>query len=182
MAASTAGHSCLYSFSRSALPLRAADVERFEVEVLGLLGHDCDARGLRPAALPSSSVSFVFSTSSIFSDQLAEGGGDPLVALGLGLLQRLSRTPSAPLRERLMRRENFCVSMTMPSTPEGTSSESFFTSSPARPKMACSSFSSGVSSVLRLGRDLADQDVARPDVGADADDAASRRGCAAPSR
>ena len=58
-----------------------------------------------------------------------------------------------------------------PSTPEGTSSESFFTSSPARPKIACSSFSSGVSSVLRLGRDLAHQDVARLDVGADADDA-----------
>ena len=55
---------------------------------------------------------------------------------------------------RLMRRENFCVSMTMPSTPEGTSSESFFTSSPARPKMACSSFSSGVSSVFDFGETL----------------------------
>ena len=53
-----------------------------------------------------------------------------------------------------MRRENFCVSMTMPSTPEGTSSESFFTSSPARPKIACSSFSSGVSSVLLFGETL----------------------------
>ena len=37
--------------------------------------------------------------------------------------------------------------------------------------MACSSFSSGVSSVFDLGRDLAHQDVARPHVGADAHDA-----------
>ena len=72
---------------------------------------------------------------------------------------------------RLIRRLNRWVLMTMPSTPEGTSSESFFTSSPARPKIACSSFSSGVSSLLDFGRDLADQDVARLDVGADADDA-----------
>jgi len=43
------------------------------------------------------------------------------------------------------------VSMTMPSTPEGTSRLSFLTSSPARPKIACSSFSSGVSSLLDLG-------------------------------
>jgi hypothetical protein len=53
--------------------------------------------------------------------------------------------------ERLMRRENFSVAMTIPSTPEGTSRESFFTSSPARPKIAWRSFSSGVNSVLLFG-------------------------------
>ena len=52
------------------------------------------------------------------------------------------------------RRENLRVPMTMPLVPAGTSSESFFTSSPARPKIACSSFSSGVSSVLLLGLTL----------------------------
>ena len=71
-----------------------------------------------------------------------------------------------------MRRENFCVSMTIPSTPEGTSSESFFTSSPARPKMACSSFSSGVSSVFDFGETLPTRMSPGCDVGAHADDAA----------
>ena len=73
--------------------------------------------------------------------------------------------------ERLMRRENFCVSMTMPSMPEGTSSESFFTSSPARPKIACSSFSSGVSSVFDLGETLPTRMSPGPHVRADAHDA-----------
>ena len=40
------------------------------------------------------------------------------------------------------------------------------------PKIARSSRSSGVSSVSPFGRDLADQDVAGADLGADADDAA----------
>jgi hypothetical protein len=48
-------------------------------------------------------------------------------------------------------RLNRWVAITIPSTPDGTSSESFFTSSPARPKIACSSFSSGVSSLRLLG-------------------------------
>src|SRR5256885_701867 len=52
------------------------------------------------------------------------------------------------------RRLKRCVSMTIPSTPEGTSSESFLTSSPARPKMACKSFSSGVSSERDFGDTL----------------------------
>ena len=55
---------------------------------------------------------------------------------------------------RLIRRLNRWVLITIPSTPEGTSSESFLTSSPARPKIACSSFSSGVSSLLLLGATL----------------------------
>ena len=87
---------------------------------------------------------------------------------------RRRRSPSAALSSSffsssvmLARRLNRCVSMTMPSTPDGTSSESFFTSSPARPKIACSSFSSGVSSLRRLRRHLADQDVARLDERAD---------------
>ena len=61
--------------------------------------------------------------------------------------------------------------MTTPSTPEGTSRQSFFTSSPARPKIACSSFSSGVSSLLDLGETLPTRMSPGLDEGADADDA-----------
>ena len=53
-----------------------------------------------------------------------------------------------------MRRLNRWAPMTTPSSPAGISSESFFTSSPARPKIACSSFSSGVSSLLLFGATL----------------------------
>jgi hypothetical protein len=53
----------------------------------------------------------------------------------------------------------------------GTSSESFFTSSPARPKIACSSFSSGVSSLLLFGATLPTRMSPGP-TRADADDAA----------
>ena len=74
----------------------------------------------------------------------------PALSTSLSSFSKTFRSSS----ERLMRRENFCVSITMPSIPEGTSSESFLTSSPARPKIACSSFSSGVSSVLLLGLTL----------------------------
>ncbi len=87
-------------------------------------------------------------------DHGAEGCGDLGVALALRPPSVPFRTPCVRLRDRLMRRENFCVSITIPSTPEGTSSESFFTSSPARPKIACSSFSSGVSSVFDFGETL----------------------------
>ena len=55
---------------------------------------------------------------------------------------------------RLIRRLNRWVLITIPSTPEGTSSESFLTSSPARPKIAWSSFSSGVSSLFDFGATL----------------------------
>ena len=71
----------------------------------------------------------------------------------------------------LARRLKRCVSMTTPSMPDGTSRLSFLTSSPARPKMACSSFSSGVSSLFDFGRHLAHENVARKDESADADDA-----------
>ena len=72
--------------------------------------------------------------------------------LGLADLGAGSCWRSSSVRFTL--RENFCASMTMPSTPGGISSESFFTSSPARPKIACSSFSSGVSSLLLFGATL----------------------------
>ena len=104
-------------------------------------------------------------------DQLAEGRGDLLVALRSRLpsasfsnFLRSSSDQAHPAGELLRVDDD-------PSTPEGTSSESFFTSSPARPKIACSSFSSGVSSVFDLRRDLADQDVARLHERADPDDA-----------
>ena len=61
--------------------------------------------------------------------------------------------------------------MTTPSSPAGISSESFFTSSPARPKIACSSFSSGVSSLLDFGAILPTRISPGPDARADADDA-----------
>ena len=55
---------------------------------------------------------------------------------------------------RCMRRLKRFAPMTTPSVPAGTSSESFFTSSPARPKIACSSFSSGLSSDFDFGLTL----------------------------
>ena len=58
----------------------------------------------------------------------------------------------------------------MPLTPGGTLSELSRTSPAFSPKIARSSFSSG-ELALALGRDLADQDVARLDLGADAHDA-----------
>ena len=61
--------------------------------------------------------------------------------------------------------------MTTPSSPAGSSRESFFTSSPARPKIACSSFSSGVSSLLLFGETLPTRMSPGPDARADADDA-----------
>ena len=87
-------------------------------------------------------------------DQRPELVGDRLVAVGSRPPSAPCRTPCARPRSCCARRLNRCVSMTMPSTPDGTSSESFFTSSPARPKIACSSFSSGVSSLFDLGETL----------------------------
>jgi hypothetical protein len=54
--------------------------------------------------------------------------------------------------------------------PEPSSRESFFTSSPARPKIAWRSFFRR-ELVLRLRRDLADEDVAGADAGTDANHA-----------
>ena len=59
----------------------------------------------------------------------------------------------------------------MPMQPEGTRSEVSFTSAAFSPKMARSRRSSGASSVSHLRGDLADEDVAGFDFGADADDA-----------
>ena len=98
-------------------------------------------------------MSFFFEHLLDLLDQLAEAAAIrslPLASASFSAASKVLRSSSV----RLMRRENFCVPMTMPSTPDGTSSESFFTSSPARPKMACSSFSSGVSSVFDLGETL----------------------------
>jgi hypothetical protein len=69
-------------------------------------------------------------------------------------------------------REKIFTSMTTPSMPGGTFSDESFTSFAFSPKIAVSSFSSGLNSCLALRRDLSDQDVARLDVRADADDAA----------
>jgi hypothetical protein len=103
-------------------------------------------------------------------EQLARRVAVLLQELDLGVLDLL-QVAVRSFSVRLTLRENFSAAITMPSTPVGTSSEAFFTSSPARPKIACSSFSSGVSSLLLFGRDLADQDVARLDARADLHDA-----------
>ncbi len=60
--------------------------------------------------------------------------------------------------------------MTMPFIPGGALSDASLTSPAFSPKIALSSFSSGVGFRLALGRDLADQDVAFEDLGADPDD------------
>ncbi len=87
-------------------------------------------------------------------DHRAELVGDRLVARFLDLACAPCRTPSSRRPTCSARRLNRCASMTMPSTPDGTSRLSFLTSSPARPKIACSSFSSGVSSLFDLGETL----------------------------
>ena len=63
-----------------------------------------------------------------------------------------------------------CTSMTVPLVPWSTRSEVSFTSDAFSPKMARSSFSSGVR-WFRPWRDLADQRVAGADFGADEHDA-----------
>ena len=154
MAASTAGHITLCSFSTSVLRCglrsrssRAPILKRAACSTTNL--GSCS-----PAmAVPSSSVSGFSSTlliSTTISPKASEIWALPSLSVSLSVFSKALRSSS----ERLMRRENRCVSITMPSTPEGTSSESFFTSSPARPKMACKSFSSGVNSVLLLGETL----------------------------
>ena len=69
------------------------------------------------------------------------------------------------------RRENTRTSTIVPATPGGTRSEVSRTSEAFSPKIARSSFSSGVIGDFALRRHLADQDVARLHFGADIDDA-----------
>ena len=151
--------------------LGAADVEGLELEPLALVGQrlagPCRGRAAcrwsgrctGPSTTSSSALIICLNSSAILTFSAA--------SMSFSSFSKALRSSSF----RLIRRLNRWVSMTMPSTPDGTSSESFFTSSPARPKIACSSFSSGVSSLLRLRRHLADEDVARLDEGADPDDA-----------
>ena len=68
-------------------------------------------------------------------------------------------------------RLNTRTSTIVPKAPGGRRSEVSRTSEAFSPKMARSSFSSGVIGDFALGGDLADQDVARPHLGADVDDA-----------
>ena len=68
-------------------------------------------------------------------------------------------------------RLNTRTSTIVPDTPGGSRSEVSRTSLAFSPKIARSSFSSGVIGAFALGRDLADQDVARVHFGADVDDA-----------
>ena len=69
------------------LPLRAADVERFDAEILGLLGH---AAVLAAFDQPAAVFVFQFLLQQILDLQheVAESGGNPFVALGLGFLER----------------------------------------------------------------------------------------------
>ena len=142
------------------------------VDLVGLASASPGVRMSRLSSLNAAACSATTLSSLSAAERLAG-----VRVLELLLVEHLARGPStnvAELRRRssccsafsisfcslsialrsssvmLARRLNRWVSMTMPSTPDGTSSESFFTSSPARPKIACSSFSSGVSSLLRL--------------------------------
>ena len=80
-----------------------------------------------------------------------------------------------------IRRLNRLASTTTPSSPAGSSSESFFTSSPARPKIACSSFSSGLSSLLDFGLTLPTRMSPGPTARADLHDAVLVEVASAPS-
>ena len=155
MAASTPGHAILWIASISAIrsALRILPVTARELELLGPFGH---VLGLLPA--DQGGVILVGKRAAESRFHLQDHGGKQfarsrvLPSVSASFRSFSNRLRSSSLR--LMRRENFWVSMTIPSMPEGTSSESFLTSSPARPKMACSSFSSGVSSVFDLGETL----------------------------
>ena len=68
-------------------------------------------------------------------------------------------------------RVNTCTSITVPSMPEGTRSEVSFTSEAFSPKIARSSFSSGVSWVSPLGVTLPTRMSPVLHLGADIDDA-----------
>ena len=68
-------------------------------------------------------------------------------------------------------REKTLTLITLPHSPCGTRSEVSLTSRAFSPKMARSSFSSAEEFRLALGGNLAHQDIVRPDLGADADDA-----------
>ena len=149
------------------------------LNVCGLLDDDLVVLVARPAAcrrrvLQLLLVEHLARVSSTMAPELV---GDLLVALG-------SRSPSAPCRTLL---RSSSVRLSAAAEPLRVDDDafdagrhfeqSFFTSSPARPKIACSSFSSGVSSLLRLGRDLADQDVARAARRCRCGRCRSRRGC-----
>ena len=75
-------------------------------------------------------------------------------------------------RSSLSSRRNSRISTTLPRSPWGRRSElESFTSRAFSPKIARRRRSSAVSSVSPFGRDLADEDVAGADLGADVDDA-----------
>ena len=91
------------------------------------------------------------------------------LALGATLTRTRRFTPggsSSPLS-----RLNSRMSTTLPRSPCGRRRLESFTSRAFSPKMARSRRSSGGQLGLALGRDLADQDVARLHLGADVDDA-----------
>ena len=102
-------------------------------------------------------------------------GGSSISSSRMLLEARRARGPRCPSRARPSPcpcGEKMRALMTMPLTPGGTRSELSRTSPAFSPKIARSSFSSGESWRLALRRDLADEDVARLHLGADADDAA----------
>ena len=73
-------------------------------------------------------------------------------------------------RSSLSSRRNSRTSTTLPRSPCGRRSELSFTSRAFSPKIARRRRSSAVSSVSPFGRDLADEDVAGPNLRADVDD------------
>ena len=78
---------------------------------------------------------------------------------------------AARLSRSMPSRVNTCTSITVPEMPDGTRSDVSFTSDAFSPKIARSSFSSGVSCVSPFGVTLPTSTSAGLDFGADVDDA-----------
>ena len=132
--------------------LRTANVQILKVELLGLLGHITVLLSLDQRVVVLVGELFIQSGFNL-ADQFAESRGNGGVSFGLGRFERVFEVLAFFLRKAHAPRELLRVDDD-PSIPEGTSSESFLTSSPARPKIACKSFSSGVSSVFDFGETL----------------------------
>jgi len=87
------------------------------------------------------------------------------------MTRTISLTPAGSSCSVWSSRRYCLTSITYRARHAARRNEVSFTSRAFSPKMARSKRSSALSSVLAARRDLADQDVVRPDLGADADDA-----------
>ena len=151
------------------LALRAADVELLDVELVGLLGHVAVLLALdqRVVVLVGE---LLLEHLLDFLDQFAEAQGDPLVALGLGLLQ------GGLERLALVLAEAHAAGELLRADDDAFDAGGHFQRVVL--DVLAGAAEDGVQQLflgrqfgLRLGRDLAHQHVARMDVGAHAHDA-----------